>query len=145
MTPPTPVLDRIQALEGDDLFRFLASLWRRAGWEIEEVNADPTEIVARRTTDGNPDRTVLYPVSSSGVATADDVQTVVTDGDRSADRTVMISTVGFAPDARRLTERHGADTMGPEGLARIVITLGAGDLLDQSEQIDDATSQASFR
>jgi|GEM_PF-760497 len=145
MTSPTTMLDRIQALDGDELAEFLAALWQRAGWEVDEAGTDTTAVAVGRSVDGALDRTVLCPVSSSGVASVDDITTAVNgEHDGSADQVMVVSTTGFTPDARRLTDAYGVDTMGSEGLARIVVALGADDLFDRPRSTDGETSQTGL-
>lgn len=137
MTPPFTVLDRIQALDGDELPEFLASLWQRAGWTVDEKRLDPPAVVVRRAVGEAVERAVLHPVTSSGLTSIDDVDLAIDRGrDRSADRVMLVSTTGFTPDAQRLTDAYGVDTMGPEGLARVVVALGADDLFDRHRTTD---------
>ncbi|EMA70661.1 restriction endonuclease [Halorubrum aidingense JCM 13560] len=137
MTPPFTVLDRIQALDGDELPEFLASLWQRAGWTVDAKRSNPPAVVVRRAVGEAVERAVLHPVISSGLTSIDDVDLAIDRGrDRSADRVMLVSTTGFTPDARRLTDAYGVDTMGPEGLARVVVALGADDLFDRHRTTD---------
>jgi len=132
MTSPTPVLDRIQALEDSELTEFIGALWRRAGWQVDEATTDPTVIVVDRAVGGVDERTALCPIAPSGVASVEDVKTAIDRSDRAADEVVVISTTGFTPDAHRLSEVYGVDTMGAEGIARIVVALGADDIFERT-------------
>ena len=136
MSSATPVLDRIRALDGDELTEFIGSLWRRAGWEVDEGGADTAVVVGRRAIGEVDERTALYPISPPSVASVEDVKTAIDECDHAADRTTVISTTGFTPDARRLGEVYDVDTMSAEGLARIVVTLGADDLFDRVPSTD---------
>jgi len=108
---------------------FVASLWRRAGWDVDASAAGDGDALATRDAGA---RTLLLCARTpdAELVTASVVRDVVARRDRcGADDVALATPVGFTTDALATADAHGVDVLGPDALTRAVAAFGAGDLL----------------
>lgn len=131
MSTQVPLVERICRLSDDELLDFLAALWERAGWQVDTEAGDRREVVAARTIDGEHDRVLVraFPVSDS--VTVDEIHAAT--ARRDFHDVIHVSTVsltGYTRDAREVADVYDVDTLDSASIARIVVALGADDLLE---------------
>lgn len=128
--PTEPVVvSRIRALADEEFPRFVAAVWRQAGWRVDEPPGDDgTAVVSRPGTDGR-ERIVLRAVTTAEAVTPDAVHDAASLAeDRDVDGVATVTPTSYTTDALDVADAHGVDAIGPDAVARIVVALDAGDV-----------------
>lgn len=127
MSSQSAVTDRIRSLDDDEFPRFLAELWRAAEWNVDRVD---DVLLASRETDAGTERIVLVALTPTGFVTEAGVHDAVERRDvHDADGVTAVAPTGFTTAALDVADAYGVDAVGPESAARLVVALGAEDLL----------------
>lgn len=128
MSSQSAVIDRIRSLDDDEFPRFLAELWRAAEWNVDRVGDDV--LLASREADAGTERIVLVALTPPGFVTEAGVHDAVERRDaHDADGVTAVAPTGFTTAALDVADAYGVDTVGPESAGRLVVALGAEDLL----------------
>jgi hypothetical protein len=128
MSTQVATADCIQHIEASAFPGFVADLWRRLGWTVDDgtdwddtflaTRPDGTALVLRALThvDGHVSPAAIHELARARTR-------------HGTDRATVVSPIGFTPSSTSVADAYGVDALGPDALARVVAVEDAPDLV----------------